>query len=387
MRARRSHAALLAGAVGRPRSKAEALGYLYHEVRRIQHRDPLMPILLPPHHHMIDFRRRLLSWYRKHGRHDLPWRGAFVPYHVLVSEFMLQQTTVSTVIPYFHRFLKSFPTLGHLARAPLERVLKHWAGLGYYARARNLHRAAQILARDYDAKVPATRAQAEGLPGVGPYTAGALLSFAYDLPESLVDGNVIRVLSRIHGIKGDTRRPEILKKIWAIAGALVPKKGARHFNSALMDFGATVCKPGLPDCPRCPLSSLCWAQRNAWVDRLPEARPDKAKTIVHLTVFRVEKDGKILLHRRPLGGLWGGLWELPLLEGTMGKQTAVSVEGGELKPERQLGTVRHILSHRDLRVDLWEAKQVRPLKGTRWVPSEEVPQMAISTLTCKLLKG
>ena len=333
----------------------------------------------------LDFRRRLRIWYRTHGRHDLPWRGAFVPYRVLVSEFMLQQTTVSTVLPYFHRFLKSFPTVDHLARAPLEKVLKHWAGLGYYARARHLHKTAQVLVRDHDSKVPTTRQQAEGLPGVGPYTAGALLSFAYDLPEALVDGNVLRVLSRVFGIKGETRRPDVLEKIWAIARSLVPRKGARHFNSALMDFGATVCKPGLPDCPRCPLASLCWAQRHGWVDRLPASRPDKAKLIVRLTAFRVEEDGKILLHHRPLGGLWGGLWELPTVEGAVKKHTSMAVSGGKVKALRRLGTVRHVLSHRDLRVDLWEASMVHPMSGTRWTKRAEAPHMAISTLTRKLL--
>ncbi len=341
-----------------------------------------------------EFRRRLRTWYRTHGRHDLPWRGAFAPYRVLVSEFMLQQTTVATVLPYFHRFLQSFPTVDHLARAPLEKVLKHWAGLGYYARARHLHKTAHVLVRDHGSKVPTTRQQAEGLPGVGPYTAGALLSFAYDLPEALVDGNVIRVLSRIFGIKGESRRPDVLEKIWAIARGLVPKKGARHFNSALMDFGATVCKPGLPDCPRCPLASLCWAQRHGWVDRLPASRPDKAKRVIPLTAFRVEKDDHILLHRRSLGGLWGGLWELPTVEGRVNKDMSLDVSGEKIKPIRPLGSFRHILSHRDLRVEIWEGRLGQPgffnrtrhsTKGARWATKREAQKMAISKLTRTLL--
>lgn len=332
-----------------------------------------------------DFRRRLMSWYRTHGRHDLPWRGAFVPYHVLVSEYMLQQTTVGTVIPYFQRFIKSFPTVDSLARAPLETVLKHWAGLGYYARARNLHSTAQVLVRDHGSKVPATRTQAEALPGVGPYTAGALLSFAHDLPEALVDGNVIRVLSRIYGVKGDPHRPEVREHFWVLARGLVPKTGARHFNSALMDFGATVCKPGLPDCPHCPLAALCWAQRHGWVDRLPASRPDKAKTKVALSAFRVERDGKILLLRRPLKGLWGGLWELPTVEGTVKKETLVNVGGGEVKAIRRLGSFRHILSHRDLRVDLWDSIVERSLPKARWINQSNAQGMAISTLTKTLL--
>jgi A/G-specific adenine glycosylase len=349
--------------------------------------DLLMTIRVPRHREIMGFRRRLRTWYRIHGRHDLPWRGAFDPYHVLVSELMLQQTTVSTVIPYFHRFINLFPTLRHLSRAPLESVLKQWAGLGYYARARHLHRAAQVLVRDHQATVPATRALVEGLPGVGPYTAGALLSFAHDLPEALVDGNVIRLLSRMYGVKGDTRRPEVTKKMWTIARALVPAKGARHYNSALMDFGSLVCKPGLPDCPICPLSSLCWAQRNGWVDRLPESRREKAKTLVRLNAFLIEKEGRLLFHRRALGGLWGGLWELPMVEGPLNEQTPVPVAGGAVHLLRRLGTFRHILSHRDLRVTLWKARQSRPLSGTRWVLPKTAPTMAISALTSKLIRG
>lgn len=344
-----------------------------------------MSLRLPHQRQLIDFRRRLRAWYRTRGRHDLPWRGTFAPYPVLVSEFMLQQTTVSTVIPYFHRFLKEFPTLSHLARAPLEKVLQQWAGLGYYARARNLHRTAQVLLRDHNATVPTTREQAEGLPGVGPYTAGALLSFAYDQPEAVVDGNVVRVLSRIFGVKGEVHRPEVVGHLWDLARRLVPRSGARHFNSALMDFGAMVCRPGLPDCPGCPLASLCWAQKKGWVDRLPVLRPDKAKTIVRLSVFRIETAGGILFRRRPLGGLWGGLWELPMVEGAVKKGMNVVVAEGEVEPFRRQRTIRHILSHRDLRVDLWESSLVRPQKGTTWVKGEAIASMAISTLTKRLL--
>lgn len=329
------------------------------------------------------FTRRLLGWYRAHGRHDLPWRGAFDPYHVLVSEFMLQQTTVSTVIPYFHRFMKAFPTIQHLARAPLEKVLNQWAGLGYYARARNLHRSAQAIVRHHDGMIPSERSQAEDLPGVGPYTAGALLSFAHDRPEALVDGNVIRVLSRIFGVKGDTRRPAVLSKIWAVARTLMPIKGARHYNSAIMDFGATLCKPGLPDCPVCPMREICWANQNGWVDRLPQARPDAPKLLIKLTAYLIEKDGRVALQRRPLGGLWGGLWELPTAEEKGG---AVGKPMRQIKPLKRLGTVRHILSHRDLRVEVWQAQLEGTPKGIAWRARNQVRAMAISTLTKKLLQ-
>jgi A/G-specific adenine glycosylase len=331
------------------------------------------------------FRRKLLAWYRSQGRHALPWRRAFHPYHILVSEFMLQQTTVATVIPYFHRFMKSYPSIHDLARAPLENVLKQWAGLGYYARARNLHGTAQVLVRDFGGIVPTERALVEQLSGVGPYTAGALLSFAHDQPEALVDGNVIRVFSRFFGIKGDTRHPAALKKMWTLARALVPPRGARHFNSALMDFGATVCTPRGAACDRCPLSSLCWAQQNGWVDRLPSSRKETIKRVVRLNAFLVTRRGQLLLRRRPLGGLWGGLWEVPMGEAS-GPQKGIGLGGeGIYTPLKRLGHIRHVLSHRDLRVDLWESRVVSPGAKSRWVKKPEVQKMAISALTKKIL--
>ncbi|HNG45733.1 MAG TPA: A/G-specific adenine glycosylase, partial [Elusimicrobiota bacterium] len=184
------------------------------------------------------FRSRLLAWYKKHGRHDLPWRkGGWDPYRILVSELMLQQTGVQTVVPYFHRFVKRFPTFKALSRAPQEKVLALWSGLGYYARARNLQKAAQTIVAEHGGRLPRTRAAVEDLSGVGPYTAGALLSFAYNQSEALVDGNVIRVLARVYGIRRNTKEPPVLKKIWDLARSLVPPDGARHFNSALMDLG------------------------------------------------------------------------------------------------------------------------------------------------------
>jgi A/G-specific adenine glycosylase len=339
-----------------------------------------MPFISPAQR--AGLRRKLLNWYWVHGRHALPWRGTFDSYHVLVSEFMLQQTTVRTVIPYFHRFMKSFPTVRHLARAPLENVLERWAGLGYYARARNLHGAARMLVRDYGGEVPSSIEKAQSLPGVGPYTAGALLSFAHDQSEALVDGNVIRVFARIFGIKRETREPQTQKKIWTLTRALLPPKGARHFNSALMDFGATVCLPRSPACEVCPLSDLCWAHKNGWVDRLPLSRKATVKRVVRLNAFLVQWGGKFLLRRRPLGGLWGGLWEIPLVE-THGKRK--EAEGESYAPLNRLREIRHVLSHRDLRVSIWKSDVITTAEGARWVKKSEIQKMAISSLTKKIL--
>lgn len=297
---------------------------------------------------------------------------------------MLQQTGVSTVLPYFIRFLKAFPTLGRLASAPLERVLEQWAGLGYYARARNLQATAKILVGKHGGRLPRGREEVLDLPGVGPYTAGALLSFAYDLPEPLVDGNVVRVLSRVFGIKGEARHPAVLKTIWERARALVPARGARDFNSALMDFGATVCKPGIPECAACPMTSLCWAYRNGWVDRLPASRRKGAPRVVRLRAFLVERDGRVLLRRRPSGGLWSGLWELPMEEGA-GAAGVCSVGGERVEAGNRLGSLRHVLSHRDLRVDLWAGVATGKAPGYKWVRLSAARGMAISSLTKKLL--
>ncbi|MBK9922947.1 MAG: A/G-specific adenine glycosylase [Elusimicrobia bacterium] len=257
------------------------------------------------------FQKKLLAWYRVHGRHDLPWRRSWDPYPVLVSELMLQQTTVATVIPYFERFLQRFPTLAALASARLESVLELWSGLGYYARARNLHRAAQILVNRHGGRMPRDREAVDALPGVGPYTAGAVLSFAFNQPAALVDGNVIRVLARVYGVRQNTKTAPVSKRLWALAKALTPPGGARHYNSALMDLGATVCRPAAPDCARCPLSGVCWARRQDRVADIPATGGEPAKKTIYWHAAMVEKDGRWLLRRRPSTGLYAGLWEFP----------------------------------------------------------------------------
>jgi A/G-specific adenine glycosylase len=244
------------------------------------------------------FRRTLREWYARSGRHDLPWRKKWSAYHVLVSEFMLQQTTVSAVIPYFRRFLKEFPTLKSLAESPVERVLELWSGLGYYARARNLHAAAGLLVRDFGGRLPETAEGVRALPGVGRYTSGALLSFSYDKPEAVVDGNVIRVLSRVYGVRENVKDPAVVEKLWALAWKLVPPEGARHFNSALMDLGATVCRPSAPDCLLCPFFGACAARRQGLQAEIPFAEAARPRREAHLAVALLEKGGRWLLSRR-----------------------------------------------------------------------------------------
>jgi A/G-specific adenine glycosylase len=344
-----------------------------------------------------EVRRALLKWYDRQGRAELPWRIPWNPYHILVSEFMLQQTTVATVIPYFHRFLKKFPTLRSLAKAPQERVLELWSGLGYYARGRNLHAAAQKIERDFGGNLPDTRESVQSLPGIGPYTAGALLSFAYNKPEALVDGNVIRVLSRLDGIRGSIGDTEFVEKIWARARTLVPPRGARLFNSALMDLGATVCRPDQPDCPLCPFKKICWANEHKKQGEIPAAKTPISKKRVFLDVALVENSNRWLLTRRPERGLYGGLWEFPTVEKSSGKSLPAAVEhaltekvGFPLQIQRPLPPVRHILSHRELILRPWlcrpKSSRDSLQKGSEWCATKNVTSLAISSLTRRIFE-
>lgn len=338
------------------------------------------------------FRRALLTWYKRSGRHDLPWRGDFDPYHVLLSEYMLQQTGVSTVIPYFHRFLKEFPTLGHLARSTEERVLELWAGLGYYARARSLRRAAERMVKEFNGRIPETRDACESLPGVGRYTAGALLSFAYDKPEALVDGNVVRLLSRVYGITDDVKDPKTQEGLWGLAWKLVPPKGARHFNSALMDLGASVCRPSDPDCLVCPLFKDCWARRQGRQEELPHAGADRPRKKIVFHAALIRHGGAWPLLRRPARGLYAGLWEFPtaeMPEDSPAPQVEAALGGLLGVPVRlvkRLPPIIHILTHREMHLHPWLGDAASPGEKASWRSPSDIDGMAISSLTRKLLR-
>ncbi len=251
-------------------------------------------------------REALLSWYSCHQR-DLPWRRTRDPYRVLVSEVMLQQTQVERVRQYYERFVKRFPTLDALARADLDDVLKAWEGLGYYARARNLHRAAQIILRDYAGRIPTRREELLKLPGIGRYTAGAVLSIAFGQDEPVVDANVRRVLTRLLAL----RRVQNPRRLEELARALLPSEQAGPFNQALMDLGATICVSREPRCLICPLTPFCTARRLGIQSELPIRSKAQSKPHYDVAVGIIWKDGKILITKRPDDGLLGGLWEFP----------------------------------------------------------------------------
>jgi len=251
-------------------------------------------------------REALLTWYSRHRR-ELPWRRTHDPYHIVVSEVMLQQTQVERVRRYYEKFLKRFPTIEKLAHAALDDVLKAWEGLGYYARARNLHKAAQIVLRDYAGKIPHKREELLKLPGIGRYTAGAVLSIAFGQDEPVVDANVRRVLSRLFAL----RRRQTHKQLEELARALLPPGQAGSFNQALMDLGATICLGRAPKCLICPLTQLCRARQLGIQNKLPVRSTPCAKPHYDVAVGIIWKGEKILITKRPDDGLLGGLWEFP----------------------------------------------------------------------------
>lgn len=259
---------------------------------------------------LTELSQSLVDWYRKNAR-QLPWRGHPDPYAIWVSEIMLQQTRVETVIPYFERWMQQFPTIAHLAAAPQQEVLKLWEGLGYYRRAHNLHAAAQTLMQDWQGRLPSTVEQLITLPGIGRYTAAAIASMAFGRDEATLDGNIRRILARVFNLKIPARSPEGERQLWPLAQENLPPGAAGDYNQALMDLGASICLPRNPRCLICPLQTIC----KAFALGLQEERPvlPKKKTSPHfiVTAAVIQQNGQVLIAQRPSSGLLGGLWEFP----------------------------------------------------------------------------
>jgi A/G-specific adenine glycosylase len=251
-----------------------------------------------------------LDCYAQHAR-ELPWRGHPQPYAVWVSEIMLQQTRVETVIPYFQKWMLHFPSVFELAAAPQQEVLNLWEGLGYYARARNLHRAAQIIVADYQGQLPSTAQTLQQLPGIGRYTAAAIASMAFGEDQAALDGNIRRVLARVFDVAEPARSSAGDRRLWQLAAEHLPNGAAGDYNQALMDLGATICTPTAPDCPSCPVADLCQACALGIQEQRPVSQP-KAE-IPHYTVAAavIQRDGKVFIAQRPAQGLLGGMWEFP----------------------------------------------------------------------------
>lgn len=254
----------------------------------------------------------LLAWFIRHGRRDLPWQINPTPYRVWISEIMLQQTQVATVIPYFERFMQRFPQVQALAAAALDEVLHLWSGLGYYARARNLHRAAQVICTTCQGQFPDEFAALLNLPGIGRSTAGAILALSSGQRHAILDGNVKRVLARLHAVPGWPGHPKVQAQLWILAELHTPGANVASYTQAIMDLGATVCTRRLPDCPRCPLQTLCLAHAEQRTADYPAPGPRKLlpRRSTMMLMLRNER-GEVLLEQRPPAGIWGGLWSFP----------------------------------------------------------------------------
>ena len=317
----------------------------------------------------------LLAWYDAHKR-AMPWRLSTDPYRVWVSEIMLQQTTVATVIPYYERFLKRFPDVKALAAAKEDEVLRLWAGLGYYSRARNLHRAARDVVSGHGGRFPGTLVGLRSLPGVGRYTAAAVASIAFGLPAELVDGNVIRVYARLFALRGDPKSPALQEKVWALAAEHLDHGRPGDWNQALMELGATVCSPAGPECARCPLSKSCLARKRGLQDSIPV--PAKRMDTVSLTwtALLARRGTKVLLWRRAAGERFlPGHWALP---------EARHIPAA--RPGPVLRRVAHSITHHRIALSVHEAAAPARLpRNARWVDASKAGELLVSSLWRKAL--
>jgi A/G-specific adenine glycosylase len=297
-----------------------------------------------------DFAACLLAWHEHHGRHDLPWQRRRTPYRVWISEIMLQQTQVATVIPYYERFMRHFPDVGALAAAPIDEVLHLWSGLGYYARARNLHRAAVRIAEEHGGRFPQDFEAVADLPGIGRSTAGAILALSRGERFPILDGNVRRVLSRHFGVEGSPTNRAIQQKLWELSDDCTPAKNVDTYTQAVMDLGATVCIRRNPSCATCPVATTCGARQTGRQHELPSPKPARARRLREVFMLAaMRQDGGVLLERRPESGVWGGLWCLPeFASATAAAEYARRSLPGALARPIPLAPVEHAFTHFDL---------------------------------------
>ena len=332
---------------------------------------------------MPEFARKLVLWQRRHGRHGLPWQGTRDPYRIWLSEVMLQQTQVAAVIPYYGRFLGRFPDIQALAAASEDEVLQLWSGLGYYARGRNLLRAAQQVAKA--GRFPDTYDAIHALPGVGPSTAAAIAAFAFGRRAAILDGNVKRVLARCFGVQGE-------KAQWTLAQKLLPARGIEAYTQALMDLGATVCTRTRPACSRCPVAQACVALREGRIDELPAARKRKTLPLKHATWLVLLHNGSVLLERRPGAGIWGGLWVFPE-GGNKGAAAFCRTNFScEIASAQKMPMIEHGFTHFRLNIQPLRCSVKRKLPrveapGRIWLEVGDAARAAVPAPVRKLLLG
>lgn len=293
----------------------------------------------------------LLTWFDQHGRHDLPWQQNITPYRVWISEIMLQQTQVATVIPYFEKFMQRFVNVQTLSDAPIDHVLHHWSGLGYYARARNLHKAAQQVVAEHNGEFPRSLEGLIDLPGIGQSTAGAILSLSMAQRAPILDGNVKRVLARYFMIDGWPGTSKVQKVLWELAEQETPHERVASYTQAIMDLGATLCTRTKPRCEQCPLKDGCRALHEAVPTDYPGRKPKKIKPVRECRMLLIEQDQNVLLAQRPPQGIWGGLWGLPQIEMDCDPETYMRTElGVDCVAEQELPVHTHVFSHFQLNI-------------------------------------
>jgi len=334
---------------------------------------------------------KLLQWFKRKGR-DLPWRKTRDPYAIWVSEIMLQQTQVSTVIPYYQTFLKSFPTVQHLAKADLSKVLKVWEGLGYYSRARNLHRASEIVSNHFNRKIPDNLTDLRTLPGIGRYTAGAILSIAFNKEAPILDGNVKRVLSRLYAITGRPDKTET--RLWRLSESLIPKGEAGSFNQGLMDLGAMICTPKEPQCLQCPLRNLCKGRDSGDPGRFPTRTLKKKIPLIESISAVIQRNGKVLLRQRPPRGLLGGLWEFPNWKNEVKRSSRFRLRnyikkemGMTAEVKEFIGTFRQTFSHFKLTLHVFRCQHLSGKGIGRWIPIKDLALFPMSRIHRRIALG
>lgn len=334
---------------------------------------------------MSDFSARLIAWQKVHGRHDLPWQNTTDPYAIWVSEIMLQQTQVTAVIGYYATFMARFPNIASLASAEQEEVLQYWSGLGYYSRARNLHKAAQTIMANFGGEFPTSFEAAQTLSGIGRSTAAAIVSFSFGQIETILDGNVKRILARHFLIEGWPSKPVVANKMWALAESLLPKDNMVAYTQGLMDLGATVCTRSKPKCDMCPLKQSCQAFITNSTSILPTPKPKKAIPHKETTMLIMRMGNKVLFEKRPQKGIWAGLWSFPeIAMSAIASEIAADQFGLLVEPEEPLAIVNHVFTHYKLAITpqpLQVISQPKKLdvNNLTWLTVEDAITAAIPT--------
>jgi A/G-specific adenine glycosylase len=344
------------------------------------------------------FRRGLIAWYRRNAR-PLPWRRTADPYRIWISEIMLQQTTVAAVVPYFERFLARFPTLAALAKANEEEVLRHWEGLGYYSRARNIHKTARLIVRELGGLFPDEVGRLTELPGIGRYTAGAIASFAFDRRAPIVEANTLRLYCRLIGFRGDPRSAAGQNMLWEFAGQIVPRHKPGLFNQALMELGATRCTIENADCPRCPVRNCCAAFANGWQRQIPVAAPRPAITEVNEVAVAIHRSGRYLMRKRPAGERWAGLWDFVRFASDENRRTSSAQIARSIRqrtglaveiPER-IAEIRHSVTRFKITLGCYiaewsDGEAIESKCEFRWVAPRQLTKLPLSVTGRKLAR-